>query len=107
MNLFETGMMDIRNWQGAWISDGKDIHYKPAPYFRKKFTAAKSIKSARAYVAVAGLYKLYINGEKIGNHRLDPMYTRFDRRNLYVTYDVTSQLKNGDNAIGVPPKWTG
>ncbi|MGJ1238592.1 alpha-L-rhamnosidase N-terminal domain-containing protein [Sphingobacterium siyangense] len=30
------------------------------------------MKSARAYVAVAGLYELYINGEKIGNHRLDP-----------------------------------
>ncbi len=37
----------------------------------------------------------------IGNHRLDPMYTRFDRRVLYVTHDVTAQLKNGNNAIGV------
>ena len=99
--FFETGMMNINNWQGAWIGDGKDIHYEPAPYFRKKFTAGKSIKYARAYLAAAGLYELYINGEKIGNHRLDPMYTRFDRWNLYVTYDVTPQLQNGDNAIGV------
>lgn len=98
---FETGMMDIKNWQGAWITDRNDINYRPAPYFRKKFTTGKTVKSARAYVAVAGLYELYINGEKIGNHRLDPMYTRFDRRNLYVTYDVTSQLQSGDNAIGV------
>lgn len=98
---FETGMMSIANWQGAWIGDGKDINYEPAPYFRKKFTAGKTIKSARAYIAVGGLYELYINGEKIGNHCLDPMYTRFDRRNLYVTYDVTKQLRNGDNAIGV------
>ncbi|MDR0795857.1 MAG: glycoside hydrolase family 78 protein [Tannerella sp.] len=98
---FETGMMHIRNWQGAWISDRNDIHYKPAPYFRKKFTAGKPVQSARAYIAAAGLYELYVNGEKTGDHRLDPMYTRFDRRNLYVTYDVTSQLQNGDNAIGV------
>jgi len=98
---FETGMMEIKNWQGSWIGDGKDIHYEPAPYFRKKFTTGKQIKSARAYIAVGGLYELYINGQKIGNHRLDPMYTRFDRRNMYVTYDVTSQLQNGDNAIGV------
>lgn len=101
VNSFETGMMNIKNWQGAWIGDGKDINYEPAPYFRKQFTANKTIKSARAYIAVAGLYELYINGEKIGNHRLDPMYTRFDRRNLYVTYDVTEQLQNGKNAIGV------
>lgn len=101
VSSFETGMLGIENWQGAWIGDGKDIHYEPAPYFRKQFTANKSIKSARAYLAAAGLYELYINGEKIGNQRLDPMYTRFDRRNLYVTYDVTSQLQRGDNAIGV------
>lgn len=101
VSYFETGMMNISNWQGAWIGDGKDVNYKPAPYFRKVFEAKKRIKSARAYIAVAGLYELYINGEKIGNHRLDPLYTRFDRRNFYVTYDVTSQLQSGKNAIGV------
>lgn len=29
------------------------------------------------------------------------MYTRFDRRNLYVTYDVTRQLQDGANAVGI------
>ena len=28
-------------------------------------------------------------------------YTRFDRRNLYVTYDVTAALQQGNNAVGV------
>ncbi|WP_428327382.1 family 78 glycoside hydrolase catalytic domain [Mucilaginibacter sp.] len=98
---FETGMMDKTNWKGTWISDSRNINFKPAPYFRDVFTAAKKIRSARAYIAVAGLYELYINGQKIGNHRLDPMYTRFDRRTLYVTYNVTAQLQSGKNAIGV------
>lgn len=98
---FETGMMNMSNWQGAWISDSRDVNTKPAPYFRKTFHANKKIVSARAYIAVAGLYELYINGEKISNHRLDPMYTRFDRRTLYVTHDVTKQLQSGKNAIGV------
>lgn len=101
VNAFETGMMSMKNWQGAWIGDHKDINHKPAPYFRKTFETKKAVKSARAYIAVAGLYELYMNGQKIGNHRLDPMYTRFDRRNYYVTYDVTSQIRNGKNAIGV------
>lgn len=61
----------------------------------------KRVKSARAYVAAAGLYELHINGRKVGDHRLDPMYTRFDRRNLYVTYDVTRQLQDGANAVGI------
>lgn len=98
---FETGMMHISNWQGDWISDGKDIHYAPAPYFRKQFKTGKEIASARVYITAAGLYELYINGEKTGNQRLDPMYTRYDRRNLYVTHDVTAQLQRGENVIGV------
>jgi len=98
---FETGLMGMVNWKGGWISDSHNANTKPAPYFRHAFEIGKKIKSARAYIAVAGLYELYINGEKIGNHRLDPMYTRFDRRTLYVTYDVTRQLQAGKNVVGV------
>lgn len=98
---FETGLMNSKNWQGAWISDSRDIDLKPASYFRKTFTAHKKIISARAYIAVAGLYELYINGKQIGDHRLDPMYTRFDRRTLYLTHDITHALIQGQNAIGV------
>lgn len=98
---FETGMMDVKNWHGSWISDSRDVNSKSAPYFRKEFSTSKKIKSARAYIAVGGLYELYLNGEKVGDHRLDPNYTRFDRRTLYVTYDVTKHLVEGENATGV------
>lgn len=101
VSSFEMGMMQQTNWQGFWISDAESIKTKPAPYFRKEFQNTKQIVSARAYISAAGLYELYINGQKIGDHRLDPMYTRFDRRNLYVTYDVTKNLQTGKNAIGV------
>lgn len=98
---FETGMMGMDLWKGKWISDNKDIHARETPYFRREFKASKQIKSARAYIATAGLYELSINGQGVGDHRLDPMYTRFDRRTLYVVTDVTQQLQKGENAIGV------
>jgi alpha-L-rhamnosidase len=98
---FEMGMMAQKNWNGSWITDTKDIHVKSAGYFRHSFTVGKKVVSARAYVAAAGLYELSINGKRVGDHVLDPMYTRFDRRNLYVTYDVTGFVKDGDNAIGM------
>jgi alpha-L-rhamnosidase len=101
ISSFETGLMSATNWKGSWITDNHDMNTKPAPYFRKVFLAEKKIKSARAYIACGGLYELYLNGRKVGNHRMDPMYTRFDRRTLYVTYDVTAQLQNGKNAVGV------
>lgn len=96
-----------------WISDEHNRDYKPASYFRSEFEVGTpystslpnppvhGVKSARAYVLAAGLFELYINGERVGDHFLDPMYTRFDRRNLYVTFDVTPYLRQGDNAVGV------
>ncbi|TYQ00250.1 alpha-L-rhamnosidase [Tenacibaculum adriaticum] len=98
---FETGMMGTSNWKGKWITDIEDVNVKPAPYFRKEFHPKKRVIKARAYIAVAGLYELYINGNKIGDHRLDPVYTRFDKRNLYVTYDVTSAFQKSKVALGV------
>ncbi|WP_315817591.1 hypothetical protein [Paraflavitalea speifideaquila] len=38
---FEMGMMDKRNWKGAWICDVNDVTVKPAGQFRKVFEAAK------------------------------------------------------------------
>jgi alpha-L-rhamnosidase len=99
---FETGMMDVTNWKGSWIRDVEDVNLKPAPYFRKEFKLNKKVQKATAYITAAGLFEMYINGKKIGDHRLDPAYTRFDKRNLYVTHDVTSQLNNeGTIALGV------
>jgi alpha-L-rhamnosidase len=101
ISSFETGMMQSSNWKGSWIADSENSDTKEAPYFRKSFNTSKRIKSARAYMAVAGLFELYINGTKAGDHCLDPMYTRFDRRTLYVTHDVTALLSGGTNTIGV------
>lgn len=38
INSFETGMMGMENWQGAWIGDNRDINYKPAPISEKHST---------------------------------------------------------------------
>ena len=98
---FETGMMEVKNWHGAWITDTRDIALKPAPLFRQEIEVKKNVVSAKAYIAVGGLFELYVNGKKVGDHRLDPMYTRFDRRTLYVTHDVTSYLTEGKNVLGI------
>lgn len=97
---FETGMMGMHNWKGAWISDGHGIDQPEAPYIRKNFRLHKTVSSARAYVSAGGLFEMYVNGRRVGDHQLDPVYTRFDRRLLYVSFDVTSFLRKGDNAAG-------
>lgn len=101
ISSFETGLLTQANWKGTFISDGKDIESRETPYFRKLISLNKEIKSARAYIVAAGLYELSINGEKVGNHFLDPAFTDYSKRLLYVTYDVTNLLRQGKNVIGV------
>ncbi|MBQ5944647.1 MAG: glycoside hydrolase family 78 protein [Bacteroidales bacterium] len=98
---FEMATMGRWSPDGQWVDDGKDIDWKPAPYFRKEFTIGKKVKSARAYIASAGFNSLYVNGKKIGDRVLDPAFTTFDKHILYTVWDITPNLEEGVNAIGV------
>ncbi|MBO1511514.1 alpha-L-rhamnosidase [Metabacillus bambusae] len=73
----------------------------PAPLLRKEFPVEKPVKQARVYVSGLGFYELALNGEKVGDRVLDPNSTNYEETVLYTTYDVTNQLNQGDNAIGV------
>ena len=98
---FLTGVMSENDWQGKWITDEHDIDYHPSPYYRKQICLNKSIKRAFFTIASAGLHEVSLNGKKVGNHCLDPMYTHFDKRILSVTHDVTSFIRDGENLIGI------
>ena len=56
---------------------------------------------ATAYVCGLGYHELSINGSKVGDDVLDPGFTDYTKRVLYVTHDVTNLLKPGRSAIGV------
>jgi alpha-L-rhamnosidase len=73
----------------------------PAVWLRKEFEAPGRIRRATASICGLGFYELYLNGARVGNHYLDPAYTDYQKRALYVTYDVTRALRKGHNAIGV------
>ena len=96
---FETAKFSPSDWSGKWITDAKDKETEPAPLFRKAFQADKPVKEARVYMAAAGYYDLFVNGQRVGENYLDPGYTHFDKRILYVTHDITSLVKEGDNAV--------
>lgn len=98
---FETGHQVPENWRGDWISDSHDIRLKPAACFRTEAQLRGGIRSARAYIAAAGLYELTVNGCRVGDGRLNPLYTRYDRRTLYLTHDLTPYLTEGENVFGV------
>lgn len=116
---WQMGLIKPADWKGAkWIAyekipdsivnvlptDGKKDKYNAnnvLPMFRKNFVVTKSIKKATAFISGLGQYEMSLNGEKVGDDFLAPGWTKYDKEALYVTYDLTKQLKRGENAIGV------
>jgi alpha-L-rhamnosidase len=97
---FRLGLLQPIDWQAEWIGYPADWNGK-ALYFRRAFTLDKPLRSAWIYLAGLGYYELHLNGEKIGDHVLDPGYTDYGKRVLYTTYNLRPFLRTGANVFGV------
>jgi alpha-L-rhamnosidase len=116
------GLLNADDWKGKWIGNMIDpnpdvAQTYPAPYFSKEFSIAKKITQATVYVSGLGFYELYLNGKKIGDQVLAPAVTNYDERPLkkllypyddqstqrvlYNTFDVTGNIAQRGNAIGI------
>jgi len=114
---FSTG---LKNWSAKWIGDDPSDGSGPSPvvvpvgmpvkevtpqlparYLRKEFEITKRVTRATAYVCGLGFFNLFLNGEKVSNDMMDPALSDFAKADYYVTFDVTGQVKQGTNALGV------
>ena len=91
--------------QAKWIGLGDNHSYKtgyqsPAMQLRKVFTYTGTGK-ARCLICGLGCYVLYINGKRVSNDVLAPAFTAYHKRTLYVEYDVSEYLIQGENVIAV------
>jgi len=98
---WEMGLLQPSDWEAKWIGRTTNDNVAAAPLLRRSFVLDGKVKQARAYICGLGYFELYLNGKRVGDHLLDPGYTRYDRRDLYVTHDITDLLKHGSNAVGV------
>ncbi|PWK27560.1 alpha-L-rhamnosidase [Arcicella aurantiaca] len=105
---FSIGLRNYVDWKGRWIGldrsfawdDESQFAKLSARYFRKEFVVNKEIKRATANIIGLGLYELYFNGQKVGNQVLAPVPTDYNKGVKYNSFDVTTLLKSGNNAIG-------
>jgi len=79
----------------------KGINRSIVPMFRKDFTLEDGIESAIIHISGLGHYELYINSHRVGDRFLSPGWTNYEKRIFYNTYDITDQITQGGNAIGV------
>ncbi len=117
---WQMGLLTANDWKGAkWIayetitdsnkifpgiqpkgakkqSPGKDV----LPIMRKSFLVAKSVKNATLFISGLGHFEAVLNGEKVGHNFLDAGWVNYQKQALYVGFDVTSQIKTGENALG-------
>lgn len=95
--LFYTGYLSDESWRAGWIGNGSS---KPF-YARSEFIIDKPVKRAFAFVSGLGHFKLFMNGSKVGNHEMDPGWTNYRKSIQYVGFDITEQIRDGVNAIGL------
>lgn len=71
------------------------------PYFGRSFTlpAGKTVKRARIYASALGVFNMKLNGQYVTENRLEPGESEYGKSVLYSTYDVTSLLQSGPNAL--------
>jgi hypothetical protein len=98
------GLMSLGDWEGKWICEGADAaSTKPAagamPMFRRSFVVDRPVQRAIVCVCGLGQFELRLNGEKVGENVLEPGWTNYRKTSLYVTYDVTAQLRPGENVV--------
>ena len=103
---------------GKWITDNEFYRLKPRNVFhkqlepvdlpcdehrnrhilfRKNFVMSTSIENAKIYISADDYYKLYINGQFVGQGPAPSYHFQYN----YNVIDVTSFLKEGKNTIAV------
>jgi len=112
------GLLSKQDWNTSWIgapageprtiqvtdttqpSPVEIIASDPSPLLRRQFKLSGKPKRAMLYVTSLGEYEMRLNGNRVGDHLLAPEWTDFAKRLLYQAYDVTSNVKEGDNVLG-------
>ncbi len=107
--LWTMGLLQPDDWTAKWIGlNGGDEtlpgdpHTRlPARMLRREFDASRPIRRATIYASGLGFFDLYLNGARVGDRIMDPALTDYSKLILYSTFDVTRQIQQGMNALGV------
>ncbi len=105
------GILSDTDWNGAkWIgapgdAAKPDLRGPKSTYetvlLRHEFTVKPGLKRAVVNVCGLGQYEMTLNGGKVGDALLTPGWTQYEKTCLYDTYNITSSLKPGVNAVGL------
>lgn len=98
---FEMGLLSAADWSARWIAPAGELpaDQEPVGSLRRSFTVTKKVARARLYATARGLFALRLNGERVGDDHFANGFTSYAKRVDTLTYDVTRQIRSGDNVI--------
>ncbi len=92
------GLLRDEDWKAKWICAQAA---SDSLLLRKEFSVKPGLRRAVAHVTGLGQYDLSLNGAKVGKDLLAPGWTDYNDTILYDTRDITAQLGEGMNAVGI------
>ncbi|WP_232009268.1 glycoside hydrolase family 78 protein [Mucilaginibacter mallensis] len=106
--LWSVGLLNAADWKAKWIGYEYGFPWDSvskfsrlsARYYRKQFQTTQQVKKAVVYIVGLGHYELYINGKPVGDQVLAEAPTDYTQSVLYNTFDVTTDIQQGENVIG-------
>ena len=98
---FEMGLLSRQDWRAQWIKPpgASDSEVEDAAWLRRRFSVEKKIAEARIYVTARGVFELNLNGARVGKDHFANGWTSYHKRLDTLTYDVTKELRGGENTI--------
>ena len=83
-----------------WPQDDPD-NPRRNPIFRKTLCLDAPPDSAHLDICGLGHYELYINARRVGDRRLEPAFTDYNKRVHYSSYDLSDYLVEGENVFAL------
>lgn len=89
----------IKETKAAW--DKADPLSRRSIVLRRSFKPYKTVKHAELRICGLGFYEATINGQKVGDSEFAPSWSDYDKTVFFNVYDVTQQIRQGDNELRV------
>ncbi len=110
--LWTIGLLEATDWQATWIKANPEVIDRDAEanqptelqpgtptLFRKPFAVPSGVRRATLYATARGLIIPRLNGEEVTPDKFLPEWTDYHKRLHYRTFDVTEQVREGENAL--------
>jgi len=100
--VVEAGLFEPADWTAQLVQPVlPESREEAVTLLRREFVLDRPVTRARLYATAQGVYEAELNGAVVGDQVLAPGWTSYTHRLRYQTHDVTDQLTEGVNALGV------